>query len=614
MKNLTWLQLSDAHLPPGSSDTYRVDKVLEALIATLKEEALRGRKPDIIFFTGDIAEKGKDYSKAEEFFDALLDATELLKQGKNEAKRRLFIVPGNHDVDRDKTTVLLRRTLDTPDEANDFFSPNSKEFRKIYFNRFHAYKKFFNRYFEGIRNINVEAHYYAEVLELNDIPIRLGIMGLNSAWFCQDKEDDHKLWIGERVCSEAFKSLAKKGGADLIFALYHHPHPCLHPEEICPIKGLLTAKADICLCGHLEQLETEQISDQHGKVLRFQSGAVYSNAQSPHRILWGIVDVQAGKVCIRPMTYQKGPLSIWALDTSLYPLEAPHYTKDFDLPRSLLRKSSSIVDASKKKSPSEAEELLNKYKSAYKKGNVSEALHFAEEAYENDPRNTLAVRRYCTCLLRYKRYGTLGKILDDIKKVEMYDDNIKMAEAEYLWRQLKYKEALGVLETIKDMNGYNVEYYKGICNLLSYIEENVQISHLLDAKKCLERASQLQPDGWWISLNLAITKILLGDKDEELELKTLVQLENAIKEYPLKASPRIYRLLYAVINDDFDKLKEIIDRDHKECQNKPFEVPTDLIHTVFARIYFIFGGDNAKKQMYLREITRWVSKFSTLHF
>ena len=129
MPTLTWLHLSDVHLPPGTADTYQVDKVLKALIDTLKEQATRGERPDVIFFTGDIAEKGKDYAKAEKFFDDLLDATGLTEQLGKKARQRLFVVPGNHDVDQDKTKFLMR-PLEKVEQANDFFAPQFVDNRR----------------------------------------------------------------------------------------------------------------------------------------------------------------------------------------------------------------------------------------------------------------------------------------------------------------------------------------------------------------------------------------------------------------------------------------------------------------------------------------------------
>lgn len=263
---LIWLHLSDAHLPPGSADTYRVNKVLGALIKTLRENAAKGLQPDVIFFTGDLADKGKGYKNAKSFFDDLLDATGLKERFHDEAKRRLFVVPGNHDVDRVKTK-FLERPLNTQEDSDEFFSPEHVEFRQPYFSRFHRYQEFFNDYFAGIRQFSAEQHWYAEVLplDLNGYSLKLGVIGLNSAWFCQDEDDKEKLWIGERVCDDAFKSIRDKGGSDITIVLHHHPYICLHPGRARFEKGMITQKADIALYGHIHVPDTEATKDQHEK-------------------------------------------------------------------------------------------------------------------------------------------------------------------------------------------------------------------------------------------------------------------------------------------------------------------------------------------------------------
>lgn len=341
MSELTWLHLSDVHLRSSSSDSYEGDKVLNALIETLEAEAAKGQQPDVIFFTGDIADKGKDYSKAEKFFDSLLDATGLSEKYGKDARRYLFIVPGNHDVDQDKMGIF--RSPDSVDKVNSFFAPDDEFNRMPYFKRFKAYEEFFNRYFEGIRSFNEQNYYYAEVLELTDISIHLGIIGLNSAWFSEDTDDckEQRLWIGERTCTQAFRSLTASGGANLIIALHHHPYSCLHPEEMKLVKGLLTEKAHVCLYGHLHEPETEQVKDAHGKVLRFQSGATYDDSSYPYRILWGTVNLEANKVSIRPMKYEASSRR-WALDTSLF--STSDYTEDFDLP-CLIQPTTSVLPA-----------------------------------------------------------------------------------------------------------------------------------------------------------------------------------------------------------------------------------------------------------------------------
>jgi 3',5'-cyclic AMP phosphodiesterase CpdA len=91
---ITWLHISDFHIRGG--DPYDRDVVLRALVKSVKFFHERGHVPDVIFATGDVAYAGKaeEYTLATTFFDALLKAAGL-------DRRSLFVLPGNHDVDRD---------------------------------------------------------------------------------------------------------------------------------------------------------------------------------------------------------------------------------------------------------------------------------------------------------------------------------------------------------------------------------------------------------------------------------------------------------------------------------------------------------------------------------
>src|SRR3954470_4832014 len=100
---LTWLHVSDFHFRAG--DPYDRDVVLRALVRSVREFRERGRRPDLIFATGDVAHGGKrnEYEAATVFFDTLLAAAGV-------EKSQLHVIPGNHDVDRE-LGVGLARTL-----------------------------------------------------------------------------------------------------------------------------------------------------------------------------------------------------------------------------------------------------------------------------------------------------------------------------------------------------------------------------------------------------------------------------------------------------------------------------------------------------------------------
>src|SRR4051794_14867048 len=91
--NLRWLHVSDFHFKSG--DPYDRDVVLRALVRSVAEFRANGRQPDLIFATGDVAHGGQEseYQAATQFFDALCAAAGIHKQ-------YLYVVPGNHDVDR----------------------------------------------------------------------------------------------------------------------------------------------------------------------------------------------------------------------------------------------------------------------------------------------------------------------------------------------------------------------------------------------------------------------------------------------------------------------------------------------------------------------------------
>jgi DNA repair exonuclease SbcCD nuclease subunit len=91
------LHISDLHIKDDPQEGFDRRVVLDPLIERMKQDLGKGYQPEIVVVTGDIAFKGveSEYALAKEFFDDLLCAL-----GLNDAQ--LFIVPGNHDVNRKK--------------------------------------------------------------------------------------------------------------------------------------------------------------------------------------------------------------------------------------------------------------------------------------------------------------------------------------------------------------------------------------------------------------------------------------------------------------------------------------------------------------------------------
>jgi predicted MPP superfamily phosphohydrolase len=95
MARLVLYHFSDLHF--HRSDDFNRQIVLRALWEDIKRQMAAGLVPECIAVTGDIAWSGKaeEYKRAEtEFFLPLMENTNL-------SRENIFMVPGNHDVDRD---------------------------------------------------------------------------------------------------------------------------------------------------------------------------------------------------------------------------------------------------------------------------------------------------------------------------------------------------------------------------------------------------------------------------------------------------------------------------------------------------------------------------------
>lgn len=161
----TWLHVSD--FPIRGGDSYDQDVVLRALVKGVADDRGQGPKPDVIFATGDIAHSGKEqeYAIASKFFDALLAAAKP-------SKDRLFVIPGNHDVDRE-LGIGLARTLDSREESDKYFRPDLPKPHLP--QKLRAFADWHDRYFDGIRAM--PCHSTCGPLELLQINgRRLGIL------------------------------------------------------------------------------------------------------------------------------------------------------------------------------------------------------------------------------------------------------------------------------------------------------------------------------------------------------------------------------------------------------------------------------------------------------
>jgi tetratricopeptide (TPR) repeat protein len=319
VKKTTWLHVSDFHFRVG--DPFDRDVVLRALVSAVQEFRESGRHvPDLIFATGDVAHAGKEgeYALATDFFDELLMAAAL-------ERRHLFVIPGNHDVNRD-LGVGLARTLDSREQADAYFHPRSPKLHLEH--KLVAFRQWYNHYFYGIRVLPENSTCGPlEVIELRGN--KIAVLPLNTALFSQDDTDHAKLWIGRR-CLDAAVKVLRELDADLNIAFLHHPLEWLSDIERSNIRASLHAHVDVILQGHLHEDDVESIVSASGGCLHIAAGAAYQSRKWPNRAIYTSVEGQY--LTVFPIRYEDQPREVWAVDTSLFPFEE-RYEKRFQIPR-----------------------------------------------------------------------------------------------------------------------------------------------------------------------------------------------------------------------------------------------------------------------------------------
>lgn len=270
MAVINWLHLSDWH--HGRPDSDR-DTVLKALLLDIENRS--GINPilynlDFIFFTGDLAYHGKK----DEFEAAGMDLLDpiLLKTGVG--KDRLFIIPGNHDLDQSAFKFLppgLSKPFADHTRAQEWLREGDERDRLL--DPFKAYQQFVSSY--GVRGFG--AFGGAENVLVNGKNI--GIIGCNSALMCgRNKErgrrvnDQSHLTVGETQLRKPLDDIAK---ADLRIVLMHHPFDWLKEFDRRQVEQLLKGQCHFILRGHEHFAQVEVARGTQGEYIHIPGGSSY---------------------------------------------------------------------------------------------------------------------------------------------------------------------------------------------------------------------------------------------------------------------------------------------------------------------------------------------------
>jgi len=235
-------------------------------------------KPQIVFITGDLAYSGRedDYFGCSPMDEGCPPVIEfLIKLGKilgmddDEIPKRIFPVPGNHDVFRDFLgdklieNANLHRINNREEIASLLLAKKKKKTRDFILGRLSNYAEFFRK----LRNVPKasleDILWYSDELIIND-SIRIGVVGLCSSWLsgshwkamlegtshCNDEESSSYLALCD---SKILTEINKVRGVDILILLMHHNYETLSEEEKESVRDAIENNSDFVLCGHVHK-------------------------------------------------------------------------------------------------------------------------------------------------------------------------------------------------------------------------------------------------------------------------------------------------------------------------------------------------------------------------
>ena len=302
MRPISWLHISDIHL--SESAEWSQDVVLTAMCERIKDQRAQGTTADFILLTGDIAFSGKseEYALASTFFDELCSASGVEKE-------RVYCIPGNHDIDRDRQRLCFsgaRATLRDPSSV-DAILEGGEDLATL-LQRQENYRRFQQDYFsKQERTPTDDGLGYVSWITIEDV--RFAVIGLDTAWLAYGGTDDQgKLLVGERQVIGGC-NLAQQGNepAHIVIAMTHHPLHLLQDFDRRTAMNRIEETCHFLHCGHLHEPEARITGVQGMGCLTLAAGASFETRQSHNS--YSIVTLDLLRAARRVEVFQYKPSS-----------------------------------------------------------------------------------------------------------------------------------------------------------------------------------------------------------------------------------------------------------------------------------------------------------------
>ncbi len=273
---ISLIHLSDIHL--SEKTKHDQDVILNALYTDIKAQRDQGLQADALIWSGDLVSKG-EYSDAtqtwivDEIFPKLRDSAKL-------SPDRVFIVPGNHDVQVHKIDKVLQPVIQgvaTRSQANDLIQSAAANERT-----------FLWAHLESFNALRARLHYAHTPLITNHLyqafafvksGIRVGIGCINSAWKATGAPNDQDygtLIIGERQIEDLANALSD---CHVRIAVTHHPLEWLATSDKPYVQRALILGFDALLHGHNHSSDALMVAHASRGLFISNAGCLYQTRE-----------------------------------------------------------------------------------------------------------------------------------------------------------------------------------------------------------------------------------------------------------------------------------------------------------------------------------------------
>jgi predicted MPP superfamily phosphohydrolase len=290
------LHLSDLHFSERTA--WDADTVLDRLVKDVAVVSEKGKAPDLVIITGDVALSGKpsEYAIARQWLlERLMPAVKLPPSA-------LVIVPGNHDVDRVQVSrsakALHRDLLDSrrqPDIAQALADPRDRD---VLLSRHGAFVAFLNDIQASGRVW--EFPWGAVSTTLHGVHVH--IAALCSSLLSSGDADHGSLVLGLRQVNEAFQGA---DNADVVISAMHHPWGYFADFDRVS-QSEVHRSSSLVLRGHLHDAESTFYSaPTHSVVTELTAGACYESSEALLSYHFATIKLNDRKVIVHPRRWDR---------------------------------------------------------------------------------------------------------------------------------------------------------------------------------------------------------------------------------------------------------------------------------------------------------------------